>query len=107
MARDLEGRIQHLCTVVVESEKAEQALEMEEVDLKSWAIRRRIIGKQTPDPHPLRDAVAKVSDDAGAPSGPARVPRWGGLWQPGEDVNALEDSARPMASEIADLDLER
>ena len=126
VAKDKQNRIQHLRTVVTPSKTFEAVLELHEVDLKDKGIRHRLTGKQSTDPHPLRDAVSRHFDAGVQPA--LRVLRAGGentenntemvtdpggnpilenpeptplnslwVWQPGEDVNDLGDPAdQPM-----------
>ena len=111
VAKDKQNRIQHLRTVVTPSKTLEAMLELQEVDLKDKGIRHRLAGKQSIDPHPLKDAVSRHFDAGVAAGQPAlRVLRAGGetpigdpileagvptplnslsVWQPGEDVNDL------------------
>ena len=109
VAKDKQNRIQHLRTVVTPSKTLEAVLELQEVDLKDKGIRHRLTGKQSFDPHPLKDVVARHFDAGVRPA--LRVLRAGGettepisenpeptplnllsVWQPGEDVNGMMDS---------------
>ena len=121
VAKDKQNRIQHLRTVVTPSKTLEAMLELQEVDLKDKGIRHRLAGKQSIDPHPLKDAVSRHFDAGVVAGQPAlRVLRAGGetpvpvgdpilenpaptplnslsVWQPGEDANDLGESIdQPM-----------
>ena len=124
VAKDKQNRIQHLRTVVTPSKTLEAVLELQEVDLKDKGIKYRLMGKQSIDPNPLKDAVSRHFDAGLAAGQPAlRVLRAGGetdpagnpilestseaeaptplnslsVWEPGEDVNDLGDSIdQPM-----------
>ena len=123
VAKDKQNRIQHLRTVVTPSKTLEAMLELHEVDLKDKGIRHRLTGKQSMDPHPLKDVVSQHFDAGVEVGQPAlRVLRAGGetmttdpasdpslgnstptpldslsVWQPGENVSDLGESVdQPM-----------